>query len=127
MPTAIKMPQLGITMTEAKVVSWLKREGEPVRKGDPVAAIETDKINTEVEANADGVLRRIVAPEGTVVPVVGLLAVIAAPDEPEAAVEALLQGAGSSGAAAGAAAREGAATGRPAGAGDVGPGTSDLG
>ncbi|MDQ3701902.1 MAG: E3 binding domain-containing protein, partial [Chloroflexota bacterium] len=90
MATAIKMPQLGVTMTEAKVVSWLKAEGDAVRKGDAVATIETDKINAEVEASVDGVLRRIVAAEGTVVPVVGLLAVIAAPDEPEAAIEAVL-------------------------------------
>ncbi|HEX2032630.1 MAG TPA: dihydrolipoamide acetyltransferase family protein [Chloroflexota bacterium] len=102
MATAIKMPQLGITMTEAKVVSWLKREGDPVRKGEPIATIETDKINSEVEATADGVLRRIVAPEGALVPVVGLMGVIAAPDEPEAAVEALVQGPG--GGTAGAAA-----------------------
>ncbi len=94
MATAIKMPQLGVTMTEAKVVSWLKREGDAVRKGDAVATIETDKINAEVEASADGVLRRIVAPEGTVVPVVGLMAVIAAPAESEAAIEALLAGQG---------------------------------
>ena len=92
MATAIKMPQLGITMTEAKVVSWLKQEGDAVEKGDPVASIETDKINAEVEASADGVLRRIVAQEGAVVPVVGLMAVIGAPDEPDAAIDAVVSG-----------------------------------
>src|SRR5690349_4833440 len=94
MATAIKMPQLGITMTEAKVVSWLKQVGEPVKKGDPVASIETDKINADVEATGDGVLRRIVAPEGTTVPVVGLLAVIGAADEPESAIDAVVSGGG---------------------------------
>src|SRR5436190_5996454 len=94
MATPIKMPQLGMTMTEATVVQWLKREGDTVRKGEPVASIETDKLNAEVEASADGMLRRIVAPEGAIVPVVGLMGVIAAPDEPEAAVEALVGGAG---------------------------------
>jgi pyruvate dehydrogenase E2 component (dihydrolipoamide acetyltransferase) len=94
MATAIKMPQLGITMTEAKVVSWLKHEGEPVKKGDPVASIETDKINADVEATGDGVLRRIVAPEGSTVPVVGLLAVIGAADEPESAIDAVVSGGG---------------------------------
>ena len=88
MATAIKMPQLGVTMTEARVVSWLKSEGDPVRKGEVVATIETDKINAEVTASADGVLRRIVAPEGTVVPVVGVMAVIGAKDEPDAALDA---------------------------------------
>jgi pyruvate dehydrogenase E2 component (dihydrolipoamide acetyltransferase) len=94
MATAIKMPQLGITMTEAKVVSWLKQEGEPVKKGDAVASIETDKINTDVEATADGVLRRIVAAEGSVVPVVGLMGVIGAADEPESAIDAVVSGGG---------------------------------
>jgi pyruvate dehydrogenase E2 component (dihydrolipoamide acetyltransferase) len=92
MATAVKMPQLGMTMTEAKLVRWLKREGDPVRKGEPVAEIETDKLNAEVEANAEGVVRRLVAAEGDVIPVVGLLAVIAAPDEPEAAVQAVVGG-----------------------------------
>jgi pyruvate dehydrogenase E2 component (dihydrolipoamide acetyltransferase) len=100
MATAIKMPQLGITMTEAKVIAWLKREGEPVEKGDPVATIETDKINAEVEASASGVLRRIVAQEGAVVPVVGLLAVIGAPDEPDAAIDAVVGGGPAGGAKA---------------------------
>ncbi len=94
MAVPIKMPQLGMTMTEAKVVQWLKREGEPVRKGEPVASIETDKLNAEVEASADGVLRRIVAREGSIVPVTGLMAVVAAPDEPESAVEAIVGGGG---------------------------------
>ncbi|HEU5314537.1 MAG TPA: biotin/lipoyl-containing protein, partial [Chloroflexota bacterium] len=73
MATALKMPQLGMTMTEAKLVRWLKKEGDPVKKGEPVAEIETDKLNAEVEANADGVLRRVVAEEGATVKVVGLL------------------------------------------------------
>lgn len=94
MATAIKMPQLGVTMTEAKIVSWLKREGETVRKGETVATIETDKINAEVEATADGVLRRIVSPEGAVVPVVGLMGVIARDDEPDEALDRVLQGQG---------------------------------
>src|SRR6266540_4292975 len=92
MATALKMPQLGMTMTEAKLVRWLKHEGDPVKKGEPVATIETDKLNAEVEASADGVLRRIVAPAGTTVPVVGLMAVIAAPDETEAAIVAIVGG-----------------------------------
>ena len=100
MATAIKMPQLGITMTEAKVIAWLKREGDAVEKGDPVATIETDKINAEVEASASGVLRRIVAQEGAVVPVVGLLAVIGAPDEPDAAIDAVVGGGPAAGAKA---------------------------
>src|SRR5687768_10451451 len=86
------MPQLGVTMTEAKIISWLKREGEPVRKGEAVATIETDKLNTEVEATGDGVLRRIVAPEGTTVPVIGLMGIIAGAGDTDEAVEALIGG-----------------------------------
>jgi pyruvate dehydrogenase E2 component (dihydrolipoamide acetyltransferase) len=92
--TLIKMPQLGMTMTEAKILRWVKKQGEAVSKGDVVAEIETDKLNAEVEANGDGVIRRIVAAEGTTVPVVGLMGVIGAPDEPEAAIDAALAGAG---------------------------------
>ena len=65
-----------------------------------MATIETDKINAEVEASADGVLRRIVAQEGAVVPVVGLLAVIGAPDEPDAAIDAVVGGGPAAGAKA---------------------------
>jgi pyruvate dehydrogenase E2 component (dihydrolipoamide acetyltransferase) len=89
MATALKMPQLGVTMTEAKILRWLKQEGEPVAKGEPVAEIETDKLNTEVGASADGVLRRIVAQEGETIPVVGLIGVIAGADEDEAAIDAV--------------------------------------
>jgi pyruvate dehydrogenase E2 component (dihydrolipoamide acetyltransferase) len=88
MATSVKMPQLGMTMTEAKIVRWLKREGEPVSKGEPVAEIETDKLNAEVDASANGVIRRIVAAEGEVVPVIGIMAVIGGADEPEAAIDA---------------------------------------
>jgi pyruvate dehydrogenase E2 component (dihydrolipoamide acetyltransferase) len=89
MATALKMPQLGMTMTEAKLVRWLKREGDEVRKGEPVAEIETDKLNAEVEANADGVLRKLVASEGDTIKVVGLLGVIASADESDASVNAI--------------------------------------
>lgn len=90
MATPVRMPQLGLTMTEGKVVRWLKQRGDSVRRGEPVLEIETDKLNAEVEASADGVLRRQVAEEGTAVKVTGLLAVIAAPDEPDSEVEAVI-------------------------------------
>lgn len=92
MATAVKMPQLGVTMTEAKVVRWLKAPGDRVQLGEPVAEIETDKLNTEVAAAVDGVLRRVVAPEGAVVAVAGLLAVIGEASEPDSAIEALIGG-----------------------------------
>jgi pyruvate dehydrogenase E1 component subunit beta len=59
------MPALSPTMTEGKIARWLKTEGEPVRAGDVLAEIETDKATMEVEAIDEGVLARIVIPEGT--------------------------------------------------------------
>jgi pyruvate dehydrogenase E2 component (dihydrolipoamide acetyltransferase) len=94
MATAVRMPQLGVTMTEAKLLRWLKAVGEPVEAGEPLAEIETDKLSTEVAATTGGVLRTIVAAEGTVVPVTGLLAVIGRADEPASAIDALVAGRG---------------------------------
>src|SRR6266436_325733 len=65
MATEVLMPALSPTMTEGKIARWLKNEGEPVRAGDVLAEIETDKATMEVEAVEEGVLARIVIPEGT--------------------------------------------------------------
>lgn len=68
-PIKIVMPQLGQTMTEGVVTRWLRREGDRVRKGDPLAEIESDKAILELEAPHDGVLLSLVAAEGQTVPV----------------------------------------------------------
>ena len=73
MATEIKMPQLGLTMEEGTVERWLKAEGDPVKTGEPLLEITTDKLTNEVEAETDGTLLKIIAPEGTDVPVQGLL------------------------------------------------------
>src|SRR2546423_10193953 len=65
MATEVLMPALSPTMTEGKIARWLKSEGEPVRAGDVLAEIETDKATMEFEAVEEGVLARIVVPEGT--------------------------------------------------------------
>jgi pyruvate dehydrogenase E1 component beta subunit len=65
MATEVLMPALSPTMTEGKIARWLKNEGEPVRSGDVLAEIETDKATMEVEAVDEGVLAKIVVPEGT--------------------------------------------------------------
>ena len=79
----IIMPKMGDAMTEGKVVRWYKKAGEAVKKGEPVAEIETDKVNLDLEAESDGTLGELAAQEGQVVPVGGLLARILGAGEKE--------------------------------------------
>jgi len=65
MSTNILMPALSPTMTEGTLARWLKKEGEPVKAGDVLAEIETDKATMEVEAVDEGVLGKIIVPDGT--------------------------------------------------------------
>jgi len=81
MATEITMPQMGFDMTEGVIAAWLKKEGEPVTKGEPIAEIETDKTTIQIESFASGVLRKIVAPAGQKVPVGQVIGIIADPDE----------------------------------------------
>ncbi len=64
MATEILMPALSPTMTEGKLARWLKKEGDAIRAGDVIAEIETDKATMEVEAVDEGVLGKILVPEG---------------------------------------------------------------
>ena len=77
MITEVVMLALGETMNEARIVRWLKREGDRVAKGEPIAEIETDKANIEMESLASGVLRKIVESEGAVAPVGKVIAYLA--------------------------------------------------
>ena len=82
------MPALSPTMTEGVLAKWLKREGDEVRAGDVIAEVETDKATMEVEAVDDGVLGRIIVPEGTdAVPVNQPIAVLLADGEDRAVLE----------------------------------------
>ena len=81
MATSIVMPQLGYDMREGTIVRWLKEEGEDVTRGEIIAEIETDKAVVEFSPTTGGVLRRIVAGAGDVVPVGQLIAVIGDADE----------------------------------------------
>ena len=65
MATEVLMPALSPTMTEGKIARWLKSEGDKVKAGDMLAEIETDKATMEVEAVDEGMLAKIVVPEGT--------------------------------------------------------------
>lgn len=75
MPEII-MPKVGDAMTEGKVVRWYKKAGEKVTKGEPVLEIETDKVNLDLEAEADGTLGDVRASEGEMFPVGEVLAQI---------------------------------------------------
>ena len=81
MATSIVMPQLGYDMREGTIVRWLKEEGEDVTRGEIIAEIETDKAVVEFSPTTGGVLRRIVAGAGDIVPVGHLIAVIGDADE----------------------------------------------
>lgn len=81
MPSDVVMPKLGLNMTEGLLVEWLKKEGDPVKKGDLLFSVETDKITTEAEANVDGVLAKILVPAGETVPVRTVVGLIIAPGE----------------------------------------------
>jgi pyruvate dehydrogenase E2 component (dihydrolipoamide acetyltransferase) len=64
--TEVKLPRLGQGMESGTIVKWLKSEGEPVEKGEPLYELDTDKVTQEVEAEASGVLLKIAIPEGEV-------------------------------------------------------------
>src|SRR5581483_5736325 len=77
MAEEIVMPRLSDTMEEGTVARWLKREGDAVKKGEPILEVETDKATMELPAYSDGVLARILVREGATVPLgapIGMLA-----------------------------------------------------
>ena len=87
MSADITMPQLSDTMTEGTLVKWLKKEGEPVKSGEKIAEVETDKAVMEMECFDAGVVAALVVPEGQKAAVGSLLAVIATGSENPAEVK----------------------------------------
>ncbi len=81
MVTRIIMPRLSLTMKEGTVVEWFKKEGDTVQKGEPIVEVLSEKVTYDVEAPESGILRKILAQEGTSVPIDQAVGVIAAPDE----------------------------------------------
>jgi pyruvate/2-oxoglutarate dehydrogenase complex dihydrolipoamide acyltransferase (E2) component len=76
MPVEILMPELGESVFEGTVSRWLKKEGDFVKEDEPVVAIMTDKVNTDLGAPASGVLSKIVVPEGQNVEVLHVMGII---------------------------------------------------
>ena len=81
MATQVVMPKLSPTMEEGQLSRWLKKEGDKVSVGEPLAEIDTDKATMEAQALATGVLRKILVEEGSTVPLGQVIAIIAEPDE----------------------------------------------
>ncbi|MDC4224405.1 MAG: hypothetical protein MPW15_09300 [Candidatus Manganitrophus sp.] len=81
MANRVVMPKLTDTMEEGVLLKWYKHEGEKVESGDPIAEVETDKAVMDLEAFASGTLKKILVPEGYVVPSGDLIALIAREDE----------------------------------------------
>ncbi len=76
MSVEIRIPTLGESIVDATIASWVKHEGDPVRRGEVLVELETDKVNVEINAEQDGILQRVLKQEGDVVAVdevIGLL------------------------------------------------------
>ena len=78
----VLLPKMGNSVEEALIVRWLKQEGDTIREGEPLFVIQTDKAEVECEATASGVLRKILAPAGSELPVMTVIALIGGADEP---------------------------------------------
>lgn len=81
MATKVIMPKLSPTMEEGQIARWLKKEGDKVAMGEPLAEIDTDKATMEMQALAEGVLRKIIIDEGQSAPLGDLIAIIGTADE----------------------------------------------
>ncbi len=81
MATKVIMPKLSPTMEEGQISRWLKKEGDKVSMGEPLAEIDTDKATMEMQALANGVLRKILINEGQAAPLGQTIAVIGEPNE----------------------------------------------
>ena len=87
--TSVAMPKWGLSMRSGKITDWVVAEGDPVAPGDDLADIETEKITGTLEADAGGIVRRVIATVGEDVPVGAAIALIAPPDVPDAVLDDL--------------------------------------
>jgi len=81
MAVRVVMPQAGQDLETGTITGWLKAEGDPVAKGEPIVSVETEKISVEVESPAAGTLLRILAPAGAEVPILSTIAIVGTPGE----------------------------------------------
>jgi pyruvate dehydrogenase E2 component (dihydrolipoamide acetyltransferase) len=81
MATEVRMPDIGTTVDRILLVAWLKQEGEPVKRGEPLCEVETDKAVSELESVAEGILLRQVVPDDTEIQEGTVIAYIGAPGE----------------------------------------------
>jgi len=121
--TKVVMPKLSDAMESGKIIKWLKKEGDPVKGGDILAEVETDKADVEMEAFGAGVLRKILVPAGETAAIGALIGVIAEPGDD---IGALVASAPAGGTGAGSAAQKAPlraepATAPPAGAASAAP------
>lgn len=75
------MPKMGDAMEEGTLLKWLKNEGDEIAQGDPIAEIETDKVNLEIESDEAGIVRKLLVAEGDTVPIGQAIAIVGGADE----------------------------------------------
>ena len=80
MVTEVVIPMLGVTVEKGKIVEWLKNEGDSVVRGESIFIVEADKVTTEVESPATGLLAKILIPVGEEVPVLTVVGLITEPE-----------------------------------------------
>src|ERR1700761_2368097 len=85
MASEIKMPQLSDTMSSGKILSWKKKEGDQVKRGEILAEVETEKANLEIESFQQGTLLKIIIPADTQAGVGDVIAIVGQPGEQVAA------------------------------------------
>lgn len=82
MATEVIIPALGVVVESAKIIRWLKKEGDPVIKGEPLIEIESEKVSTEITAPISGILGPLLYPEGAEVPITKIVTVVLTKGEP---------------------------------------------
>ena len=81
MATEVVLPMLGITVEKGKITQWHKAEGDAVNKAEIIFTVESEKVTTDVESPATGILAKILVPAGMEVPLMTVVGVITEPDE----------------------------------------------